>query len=117
MFPHVTAPLQDLRSKLLFLDGITLRNWLESEGNLTGDNGNADHNWGSLLTGALPGSVRSTDGGCLVNSGGCYMGAGSASLDCFIGKALRKNDPAIAFDSLHLALNDTIFQQSVRARA
>ncbi|MDX2024345.1 MAG: DUF1552 domain-containing protein [Deltaproteobacteria bacterium] len=105
VFPHVVAPLKDLREKLLFLDGITLRNWLKSEGNTTGDNGDAHHNWGNLLTGTLPGPATSSDGGCRLNAGGCHMGAGSASLDCFVGQALRKKDPSLAFDSLHLSLN------------
>ena len=43
--PHVTEPLEPWKDRLLFLDGLTLRNWLKAEGNTTGDNGDAHHNW------------------------------------------------------------------------
>lgn len=105
--PHVTAPLLPWKDKLQFLDGLTLRNWLRSEGNTTGDNGDAHHNWGSLLTGELPSDRLLTDGRCRLREqpAGCRMLAGAPSLDCFVGKQARTKEPSLAFDSLHAALN------------
>jgi hypothetical protein len=106
-FPHVTEPLAPYRDKLLFPDGLTQRNWLKSEGNTTGDNGDAHHNWGSLLTGELPSDRLLTDGGCRSGESpaGCRMLGGSVSLDCFIGQQLKLQQASLTFDSLHVSLN------------
>ncbi len=105
--PHVTAPLEPFKNKLQFLDGLTLRNWLRSEGNSTGDNGDAHHNYGALLTGALPSERLFTDGGCRSNEqpSGCRMWAGGPSIDCYVGKQARLKDTSLVFDSLHSGLN------------
>lgn len=105
--PHVTAPLAPFRDRILFLDGLSLRNWLREEGNTTGDNGDAHHNWGSLLTGELPSDALFTAGGCRsqADPAGCRMAAGSVSLDCYVGQRLKESDPSLVYDSLHVALN------------
>ncbi len=104
---YSTTSLEKHKDKLMFLDGISLRNWYRSEGNTTGDSGDAHHNWGSLLTGELPSNMLLTDGGCRINEtpAGCRMYGGSTSLDCYIGKEAKKKDSAIVFESIHASLN------------
>lgn len=104
---YATASLEKHKDKLIFLDGVNLRNWYKSEGNSTGDNGDAHHNWSSLLTGELPSSALSTESGCRLNAtpAGCRTSAGSVSLDCYVGKEARRKDTAIVFDSVHAGLN------------
>lgn len=104
---YVTAPLEKHKDKLMFLDGINLRNWYKSEGNTTGDSGDAHHNWGSLLTGELPSDKLLTEGGCRLNQtpAGCRMFGGTRSLDCHVGVEAKRKDGALVFDSIHAALN------------
>jgi Protein of unknown function (DUF1552) len=104
---YSTTSLEKHKDKLMFLDGIKLRNWYKSEGNTTGDSGDAHHNWGSLLTGELPSNMLLTEGGCRVNEtpAGCRMYAGSVSLDCYVGREAKKKDSGIIFESIHASLN------------
>jgi hypothetical protein len=105
-FPHATAPLAPHRDSLLFVDGLTLRNWLRADGNPTGDDGDAHHDWGSLLTGRLPSDALSTVGGCGLGSTpkGCRMAGGGPSIDVAIGRALAETDPALRTPSLAVGI-------------
>jgi Protein of unknown function (DUF1552) len=79
--PAITSPLEPHKAKLLFLRGLDLKVWAED--NPFGGNGDAHHNYGSILTGTTPAT-----GDPPHDPGGPGLAlASSKSIDLHIGEA------------------------------